>query len=129
MRYKYFSHSSIFFLMIRLRRRTPLKMNKKLVYIYILFPFKDKDVHENDHHHRNEHHPRDPFEGENGSDDFVENDSHIKIPDIMIDRFNQHVHPAIPHMSEQVEEDVRSISFINNIFMFQRLFLQPRLMR
>lgn len=70
---------------------------------------KDKEVHENDHHHRHEHHPHEPFEGDNGSDDFVENDSHIKIPDIMIDRFNQHVHPAIPHMGEQVEEDVRYI--------------------
>uniref|UniRef100_A0A7M5VE92 Uncharacterized protein n=1 Tax=Clytia hemisphaerica TaxID=252671 RepID=A0A7M5VE92_9CNID len=66
---------------------------------------KDQEVWEKDHHHRYEHEPSEPYEGENGSEDFAEHDSHILIPDINVDRFNQHVHPAIPHIQQQLEED------------------------
>ena len=75
-------------------------------YSPLMIFFIDQEVWEKDHHHRYEHQPSEPYEGENGSEDFVEHDSHILIPDIGVDRFNQHVHPAIPHIRQQLEEDV-----------------------
>lgn len=45
------------------------------------------------------------FEGEDGSDDFVDHHIHIHQPDPTPQRFNNHVHPAIPHLYEQVEHE------------------------
>ena len=44
-------------------------------------------------------------QGENGSNDFANHHIHIHEPDPNPHRFNQHVHPAVPHLYEQLEHE------------------------
>lgn len=62
----------------------------------------DSYDHHYDHHHTHMV-PDHPYVGENGSDDFYDHDNHIHEPNSEPVHFNGHVHPAIPHLSEQAE--------------------------
>lgn len=69
----------------------------------LVFHSDDDDDEDEDEEIEEDHHYG--FEGEDGSDDFLNHHIHIHRPDPNMHAFNGHVHPAIPHLFEQTEHE------------------------